>query len=386
MKPKAVCVLLLPAVAAAGYLAWPKPAAQPAASAAVPGTQTPGFRNAAPSLAAVAAAPAEVIELHTAVEQRSIVASFRGNGREKMRGTLQNTGSAALKIQAEAGQMLEAGSNAVVIIRPTSVEIAPGATAELPLQTVAARSTNEVSDAAYALSYNRAGRLAPLIDFAHAHPELSSAALQTAALALTENLPLSAVAKFTPASGELKSRFNTDAFRVETGDIIAALSALRELGLPDSSITMTVDAQLRIEAMIEPLSRAAAMRYYGITAETEWDFWKNELLSGSPTTRHYALYGIARFYPEVALEMLPKWARETKTNPVYRLSAVQALADTQRPEAVPILRQLSEELGVESELGRAALGAANHLNQRLTNATARQTIVAFRASKALGQN
>jgi hypothetical protein len=121
----------------------------------------------------------------------------------------------------------------------------------------------------------------------------------------------------------LKSRFNTDAFRVESYDIVTALTALREIGAPDASIAMTIDPQLKIESMIDPLSRAAAMRYYGITPETEWEYWKTELLSGDPSTRHYALYGIARFYPNVALEMLPKWARQVQTGHVYRLSAIR---------------------------------------------------------------
>jgi len=222
-------------------------------------------------------------------------------------------------------------------------------------------------------------KIDPLFAYAKEHSELTSGAIQTAVLALMENLPLNAVCKFTPLAGELKSRFNTDAFRVETTDIIAGLEALRAVGVPDTSVVMTVDTQLKIEAMIEPLCRAAAMHYYNLTPETEWAFWKNELLQGDPATRHYALYGIARFYPDVAMEMLPKWARETKTNPVFRLSAVQALADTQRPEALPVLRQLADDFGMNTELGRAAAGAAEYLDQQLAALATKQASVSFRA-------
>src|SRR6478609_9449254 len=137
-----------------------------------------------------------------------------------------------------------------------------------------------------------------------------------------------------------------------------ALITLRAIGARDADLALTIDPQLKVEGMIEPATRSAAMRYYGITPETEWAYWKTELLSGEPTTRHYALYGIARFYPDVALDMLPRWVRETRTNPVYRLSAAQALADTQKPEALPILRQLVNELGEHTELGKAANTAA----------------------------
>src|SRR5207248_6726795 len=146
-----------------------------------------------------------------------------------------------------------------------------------------------------------------------------------------------------------------------TADLIAALTALRDCGGKMETFAIASDAQLRIEAMIEPLSREAAKRYYGITEEREWDFWKHELLEGSPSTRHYALFGIARFYPDIALEMLPKWAREAQTHPVYRLAAVQALADTQRAEALPILRGLADELGATTDLGKAATQAAIYL-------------------------
>jgi hypothetical protein len=213
------------------------------------------------------------------------------------------------------------------------------------------------------------------------HPEINRNALQTAVLAMMENLPLSAVAKFTMAGGELPSRFNTDAFRVETFELMGALVLMREIGVRESSIALTVNPQLKIEAMIDPATRPMAMRYYSIQADQEWEFWRRELLQGEPSTRHYALYGIARFYPDVALEMLPRWAREGRTNPVYRLSAVEALADTQRPEALPILRALATELGANTELARAANGAADYLDYQLAQLAAARNSVAFRTAR-----
>jgi hypothetical protein len=265
------------------------------------------------------------------------------------------------------------------------IEVPPGKTEEMLLQTCATRSANKLVEMPYKLSYAKTQKLQPLLAYAAEHLELSPGAVQTAALAVTENLPLSAVAKFPAASAELKSRFNTDAFRVETIDLIAALTALRAIDIPDEAVAMTIDPQLKIEAMIEPLSRVAAMQYYGISPENEWEFWKSELLFGEPATRHYALYGIARFYPDIALDMLPKWAREPKTKNVYRISAMQALADTQRPDALPILRELADELGSETELGRAARGAAEFLDQRLNQVALKQNAVAFRASKTISQ-
>ena len=87
------------------------------------------------------------------------------------------------------------------------IEVAPGKTEELTLQTCATRSANKVVELPYKLSYTKAQKLQPLLAYAADHLELSPGALQTAALAVTENLPLSAVAKFTTANAELKSRF-----------------------------------------------------------------------------------------------------------------------------------------------------------------------------------
>jgi hypothetical protein len=269
-------------------------------------------------------------------------------------------------VRIDAGLCFSSGANRVVNMYPENVVLTPASCVELNLATLAPCSSNRLGEEAYQLAnadLPTLASLAPLLEFAQAHREISLPALQTAALALTENLPLSAVAKFTSATGEFKSRFDTDAFRVDPIDLISALSVIR---------------QLKIESMIHPLSRAAAMRYYGIGEAAEWDFWKTELLSGASATKHYALFGIARYFPDVALEMLPRWAREIRTPMVFRVSALQALADTQRPEAVPILLELKQELAMDAELGPAAAGAALYLEQRIKATQPSRSVIAFR--------
>lgn len=317
----------------------------------------------------------EEAELQAAVEQQIIQAVFRGNGRERMVAQLRNNSPTPLRVSVAIGQVLDSGRNRVVVTRMASAEIMPARMAELDLRTAALHSSNSLGEGIYRLSYQSAERVDGFLKWADEHGGLTAPAMQTAVLALTENLPLSALAKFAPAATDAP---NTDAFRAETGDLIAALTALRDCGANIGNFAIAQDPQLRIEAMIEPLSREAAKRYYGISEEREWDFWKHELLAGSPSTRHYALFGIARFYPDVALEMLPKWARQEGTHAVYRLSAVQALADTQRPEALPILRTLAGELGATTDLGKAATQAANCLDRRLTEQARRSTAIAFR--------
>ena len=392
MKSVAICALLTPVIAGGALALWPQ------APGSASSLRSPSMAQATVvALTAVASAQADSstsgnhrptqskgTDLHAAIEQGQASAEFHGNGRDAMHAILLNKTNSSLTIRVPAGQMFESGSNVVIVLRSGEVELRPGKPVEVAIETAATRSANRVVERPYMLSYGTLPRLNAFLAYAQTHPELSIGTLQTAVLALTENLPLSAVSKFNTAGSDLPTRFDTTPFKVETDDIIHALLTLRAIGVRDGDIAMNIDPQLKIEAMIDPTTRPDAMRYFGITPQTEWEYWKNQLLSGDPSTRHYALYGIARFYPEVALEMLPKWARETKTQNVFRISAIQALADTQRPEALPILEQLSDELGRDSELGRTAVEAAKYLNahlaklsaSRATNVTFSSTVVA----------
>jgi hypothetical protein len=330
-----------------------------------------------PEISTSAAVEFEDVDLLSGVQQQVIQATLRGNGRERMSAKLRNNSPSPVRVTIARGQVLEFGRNSVVVTHAATTELMPARSVELSLRVAALHSSNVVAEALYRPSYRGAERLEGFLLWTSLCGEISSGAVQTAILALTENLPLSALAKFAPLNGA-NSLHNTDAFRVETADVLAALTALRESGVKLETIALAADPQLRIEAMIEPLSREAAKRYYGISEEREWEFWRRELMEGNPSTRHYALFGIARFYPDVAIEMLPKWARETQTHSVFRLAAVQALADTQRPEALPILRQVATEVGPQSELGKAATQAADYLDKRLTELASRSQVVAFR--------
>lgn len=372
MKAALVSALVVPALALGAWSLWPaspQAAPTPVATKAVAPTPKPE----------VAPTP---IELALAVEQGSVTAEFAGNGKDRLRVALVNKGATPLEVSIPLGQVFEAdAASPVIVVQADSVVVPPGRQADTEVRTAALRSTCPVRDAAYGLSYTTVPKLEALLQQVQRHPEINRNAVQTAVLALTENPPLSAVAKFTLAGGTLPSRFNTDAFRVETHEIMDALVLLREVGAREAGIALTVNPQLKIEGMIDPATRPIAMRYYGIALEHEWEFWRAELLQGEPSTRHYALYGIARFYPDVALQMLPRWARETRTNPVYRLSAVQALADTQRPGALAILRQLSAEVGMPAELASAAKGAADYLDYQLASIAQARNAVAFRTAR-----
>ncbi len=264
-----------------------------------------------------------------------------------------------MRLHLGAGQLLASADSTIVVLKSQTLDFAPNAILHAEFPSVATSAANKVAGAEYHLSAGKLPDLDKLFAYVAAHPEARPGAVQTATLILTENLPLSAFAKFNELSAGTVSVHESQDFKADTVDILAALTIVKEIGI-DRPLAVTIDPQLEVEAMIDPDSHGLALEYYGIN--DEWAFWKNQLLEGDPSTRHYALYGIARFYPDIALQMLPKWARGGNVSPVFRMSAVQALAQTDRAEAIPILRELEREFGGNTDLGHAAHLAANFLD------------------------
>lgn len=301
----------------------------------------------------------ELVELNlpTAVQQGLIECQWRGDGKDRLLLDARNVSGEHLQLRLAAGQLLASEDSTVVVVRAETLDFAPKGEKHEEMATVATSSANRLGGAEYHLSAGTQPELEQLFAYVAAHPGTSAGAVQTAALILTENLPLSVFAKFKELSAGVEQE--SENFKADTVDILLALTMIKELGV-DRPLAVLIDPQLEVEGMIDPNAHGLAVRYYGIT--DKWAYWKHQLLEGDPSTRHYALYGIARYYPDVALAMLPKWARQEAGSPVYRMSAVEALAQTGRAEAIPILRQLESEFGGTSELGRAAHAGANYLD------------------------
>ena len=63
--------------------------------------------------------------------------------------------------------------------------------------------------------------------------------------------------------------------------------------------------------------------------------------------------------------MLPDWARASQLSKLMRTSAIQAMAETHRPEAISVLQELVSEFGAATEMGHSARKAIAYLeNQR----------------------
>jgi len=307
------------------------------------------------------------LNLPTAVQQGLVDCQWRGNGRDRLFMDAKNASAQPLRLHLGAGQLLASTDSTIVVLKSQTLDFAPHATLHEVIPTVATSSANKVVGAEYHLSEGTLPDLDKLFAYAAAHPEARPGAIQTATLILTENLPLSAFAKFNELSAGAGGMPESQDFKADTVDILSALTIVKDIGI-SRPLAATIDPQLEIEGMIDPDAHALTVQYYGIT--DEWGYWKNQLLQGDPSTRHYALYGIARYYPDVALQMLPKWARGETVSPVFRLSAVEALVETNRPEAIPILRELEREFGGTTQLGQAAHQGANLLDAQFAHAGA----------------
>ena len=322
------------------------------------------------------------VSMRDALGRDWIGVQFRGNGREQLIATLTHRRGSPLLVRLPAGLLLESEDRVsqVVALRGDAIPLTPGETRDVMLVSAATRASNALGQHTFFLREGRLPQLDRLLQYLEKSPEVSAEAAQTAVLAVLENPPLGMFARFTlvsaaTAPGQAALPPGPAHFRVGTSDIIQALLMLKEIGHPMRDLLLAHEPQLKIEAMIDPLAHADAMRFYGIRADQEWDYWKDELLSGDVSTRHYALYGVGRYYPDTALQMLPLWARKTDLPLPLRVAAIFGMAETGRPEAVSVLQQMQYEFGVQTELGQAAKSAIGYLeNRRDRPATARPTL------------
>ena len=308
------------------------------------------------------------ISLGDALGRRWIEATYRGNGRDEIRATLVNRSARPLRVGFAAGLVFESQDLAaqVIVPRDATVDLPAdvGARQTVRLVTAATRTRNRVADAPFAPSETVLTALDPLLAQVRRCPEAARETVATAVLLVAENPPLGAFARFGLLTGEPPAGRYPEHLKVATADLLAAMTLVRNAGIPRATLAAANEPQLRIEAMIDPLAHAAALRFWNLAPEKEWTYWKDELLHGDASTRHYALYGIGRYFPDVALQMLPDWARDRRVNVLFRQSAIQALAETRRPEAISVLQQLANDLGPNTELGVSARRATMYLENR----------------------
>ena len=286
---------------------------------------------------------------------------FARQGTNSLQLKVTNPSREPFAVSFAAGTVFENGKAGVILLKSFEAKVEPGGNLEHDLAVVALSSANQTDTGKFTETSKTEPKLAPLLQHIESHSAVPVSVVQTAALAILEDAPAGLFAVFPrPLAGDVSA---IDSFKVDTYDIVAAIQLLREIGVDSSKLSQ--DAQLKVEATIDLKAHPIAMQYYGISRDAEWQYWTRDVMGGDPTMRHYALYGIARFFPDVALEMMPKWAKEVRIAPHYRRAAIGALALTQKPEARALLQALDQELAKDTSLAQKVDPALRYLEQNL---------------------
>ena len=354
-RKQIILIASVSAVAVAAGIYWktsatppPPPSSQAAVSsggAAADGKQKPGDKRGAKG----------------AKNSPQAEMSFERNGTNAVQIKVTNDTKQPFAVSLAAGTVFEADKAGVILLKAFDAKVAPGGTLTQDLAVVALSSANQPDKGRLTSTEKTQPKLAPLIQHLESHSSVPVSVVQTAVLAIIEDAPVDLFARFPKQPSP--EAVTTEAFKADTCDIIAAAQLLRDIGVDFTKLSQ--DPQLKIEAMIDLKAHDIALQYYGINPDSEWLYWKHELLEGNPSTRHYALYGIARFYPDVALQMMPRWALEVRTSLHYRRAAIGALALTQRSEARPLLLALQRDLAKEADLAQCVDPALRYLEQNL---------------------
>jgi hypothetical protein len=348
-------------------------ATHPAAALNAPPAADPPGKNGAPE-----------ISLRDALGRHWVQAEYVGDGHSEIKALLTSTYNAPIHLAIASGLIFETGDlqQEMVVARGDTIDLPPAAQRPVWLECAATRSSNALKPQPYHLCPDNLPMLNRLFAQADQSPETSREAIQTAILLLTENAPLRLFAEFSLLQPAPSAQPLPAAYQISTGEILAAFELLKAAGYSRLNLSAAHDPQLKIEAMIDPLAHAAAMHYYQISPYMEWSFWRDQLEKGDPATRHYALYGIGRYYPEVALQMLPAWARARQLSRLLRTSAIQAMAETHRPEAISVLQQMVSEFGAATELGQSGRKAIAYLENQSAAPAASSRLVEFKLSEA----
>jgi hypothetical protein len=306
------------------------------------------------------------ITLGDALGRHWVEAAYTGDGHSEIRALITNIRGAPIRLNVDSGLVFENASahNQMVVARGETVDLPADSQRAVWLQCAATRSANSLDAQPYWLCSGTLPALRKLFEEVDRSPEYSREAVQAAVLLLTENAPLSLFAEFSLLTVGPVAKPPTAAYQTNTAEILSSFELLYAAGYSRQHMPAAHDPQLKAEAMIDPLAHSEALHFYRIAPSKEWAFWRDELQAGDPAIRHYALYGIGRYYPEVALQMLPNWARSAHLNALLRLSAIQAMAETHRAEAIPALEEMEAEFGATTELGQSAHKAIAYLQNQ----------------------
>ncbi len=293
------------------------------------------------------------MDLLAAAQRSDLLLRFKGNGREKLDLEVSNSLESTVKFAIPAGTLMTTENlvSAIVVTHAVEVVVNAGERSTYRLRSAAVRMENALEEQIFYPSEQRLLPVDGFLPILDQFPEASPETVQTAILILLHDPPLPVFARFRLLATEAVSLPNpVTHFQVDVSDILLALLLLKDHPEAPQPPRIALSQQLKLEAMINARSHDLALQYYDIDRSLEWEFWRTELQHGNPSTRHYALYGIARYYPDIAFKMLPSWIEEPRTPQPYRVHAAYALAEVENDEVLRKLTDLKGRLRSDSEM------------------------------------
>ncbi len=290
---------------------------------------------------------------------------FESNGIDSLHIHLVNSGATSAEFLLEAGTVLQSAANLIMTAEDMRREVAAGETVEASLRVVPLRSSNSVQKLPYRKVQTPDPQWAPIAHLVRSNAATADAkVLRTAALLMAENPSLERIAAFPTIGSDLLGEPAAKPLLATAQELLEALVLLKSHGADLNAIDLASDPQLQLETLVKPATNALARKFYGLEGDRQhWAFWRDTIINGDPRLKHYALYGIGRFYPDVAATMMPAWASDRRLLDAYRLSAVYALGLSATPEARKQLDLLAVKYPPQTDLGRAVQKAIAHMER-----------------------
>jgi hypothetical protein len=287
--------------------------------------------------------------------------AISGDGFGSIEIAIDNGTESAVTRSWGPGDSFESSVNRMLVADRHSSEVPPLMRTSVALRAYPMTAGGRPTRRVYQVGEPIEGDLKRLAEAIADDSAISPAVARSAVLMLSDNPPLDVFAMFPRPQHAISPDLDLESFRVPTSDLVDALAMMKRLGLPWQNLQVATDLQFPIEAMYGTESHDKAAAFFGIARAREWVFWKRLLLHGPPSLRHYALFGIARYFPDIAILMHPGWVNATHLPYIFRVTAVRSLAITDRSEAIPLLRRVRRDWSGDAEMVRSAEAAIAYL-------------------------
>ena len=195
--------------------------------------------------------------------------ALKTNGRDTITVEIANHSGEPFTAEIPAGLVCELADRTgkVITLRAAPITIEAGGSAETIIPAAALSLKNAATAQGCIATSDTVQKLAPLLAWLANRPDVPRSTTQIAVLSLMEDISFAQWQNFLLAA-QPKPDTAAHPTPAEVAQAVDALAILREVA-PGNSSALAGDAELKLRALRNPLSRAKAMQLYGITLPSE---------------------------------------------------------------------------------------------------------------------